>query len=371
MAADHLLFRRILPIVSCALLLAPSALAQKIEIKTENGVRVVSNPSKPVPQKGGPSSLTLVEDLVIGRTAADKPLFGELRSVGADGDGYIWTLDWQDYKIRVFDRAGNLVSAFGRRGQGPGEWQGLMRMVVLPEGTAAVLDVTKIAFHSRDGTCLREPSIGHSSMMIRMRLDSKGNVYGDVYDFGRTPNMTLKKFGPDMAPLSTITRIEEAAYDPQKINVFTTILLYHVDARDRLTWAVNTKYEFHILSPEGRELVRFARDTPRLSVSGAAKERLLAEMGERRSRYVVPDQYPPFSTFIGDPEGRIYVRTYERDKDRKIIYDVFDPEGRFFTRFSLPEDEIMFAVLKDKMYIMIQEDEEGRPLVKRYAMAWK
>jgi hypothetical protein len=32
---------------------------------------------------------------------------------------------------------------------------------------------------------------------------------------------------------------------------------------------------------------------------------------------------------------------------------------------------MIFAVRKNKLYVLIQEDAEGRPLVKRYAMEWK
>ncbi|MGZ5556488.1 MAG: hypothetical protein ACXWIA_11945, partial [Candidatus Aminicenantales bacterium] len=64
-------------------------------------------------------------------------------------------------------------------------------------------------------------------------------------------------------------------------------------------------------------------------------------------------------------------QTYETDARGWLLYDVFDTEGRCITRFSLPREEMPFAALKGRLYVLITENEEGIPLVKRYAMEWK
>lgn len=351
-------------------ILSGVAAGQKIAIKTEEGIPVVYNPVQPVPRPDGPSGLALTEDLVIGRNpASEPPLFAQLRSVGVDDEGYIWTLDWMDFKIRIFDPAGQFVTAFGKQGQGPQEWQSPGRMIVLPEGTGVVLDLNKLTFYAREGLCFKEISTAQARM-FRMRIDSKGFIYGDDMEFGPGMTMKVKKYDSNLKYLSTVASVE-VPINPPQINAFTALILCHVDRGDRLTWAINTKYDFHVHDPDGRPLRRFMKSTKTLRVPAAEKEKILAEYGERRSQVFVPDEYPPFYSFIGDPEGRLYVRTYERNERGWILYDVFDPEGRCFTRTALPEDELMFAIRHDKLYVMIQEDEAGRPLVKRYAMNWK
>ncbi len=52
-------------------------------------------------------------------------------------------------------------------------------------------------------------------------------------------------------------------------------------------------------------------------------------------------------------------------------HDVFDAQGRCFTRFTLPGGEMLFIVKKNKLYVMIKENEDGIPLVKRYGMELK
>jgi hypothetical protein len=58
-------------LVSVRLFMPAVSVAQKVKIQTEDGVTVVRNPKKPVPQPGGPSKLLLKEDPVIGKEAGE------------------------------------------------------------------------------------------------------------------------------------------------------------------------------------------------------------------------------------------------------------------------------------------------------------
>ena len=45
---------------------------------------------------------------------------------------------------------------------------------------------------------------------------------------------------------------------------------------------------------------------------------------------------PPFRFLFTDDEGRLYVMTWEKNKDLKeYMYDVFNPQGVFICRTSL------------------------------------
>ena len=344
---------------------------QKIEIKNEGGVTVVRNPKAPVPQPGGPSMLVLKEGLVIGKDPAGGPdLFAELRSVGVDDQENIWTLDWEDIKVRVFDKAEKLVSTFGKKGQGPREWENPSRMIVLPDGTGVILDLNKLTFYALDGTCLKEISTA-KTRMSRYKIDSRGMIYGDQMDFGEKFLLRLIKHDPALNPLATLAEVEEP-FKPGAINPIVILLLCHVTADDRLIWMSNSKYEFHVLSPEGKLIRRIVKDYNPVKVTGADKERILeGRDAQMRSMLVFPDYFPPVYFFIGDPEGRLYAQTYETDAQGRLWYDVFDTEGRCITRFSLPREEMPFVVRKGKIYVLINEDADGVPLIKRYAMEWK
>jgi len=192
-------------LILAALFAAPLAgRAQKAEITTENGVIVVRNPKSPVPRPGGPSELILKEDLVIGKEAtAAGCVFAELRSIGVDDRENIWTLDWEDIKVRVFDKSGKLISTFGKKGQGPQEFENPSRMVITPDGTAAIADLNKLSFWTSDGRCLREISTA-KSRPARLRVDHRGFIYGDSFDFGEKWTMKVHRYDADMNRLATV-----------------------------------------------------------------------------------------------------------------------------------------------------------------------
>jgi hypothetical protein len=346
---------------------------QKTEFKTENGVVVVSNPQKPNSKPGGPSKLLLKEDLVIGHeTTATGDLFAQLRSVGVDDRENIWTLDWQDIKVRVFDKSGKLISTFGRKGQGPEEWQAPNRMVILPDGTGVILDVNKLTFYSLEGKCLKETSTGKTTM-FRFRIDSRGTIYGDRMEFGEKRMFKLVKYDQSLNPVATLAEVEDPL-KPGAINVFPRLFYCHVTTDDRLIWMLNSTYAFNVLNRDGKLIRKITKDFSPVKLTAEDKKRMLEEEYSdfpAKNQLFFPEYYPPIRYFAGDAEGGLYAQTYEKDDRGELLFDVFDTDGRCITQFSLPKEEMVFAVKKGKLYVLIQEDAEGRPLVKRYAMEWK
>lgn len=74
---------------------------QEIEIKTENGVIVVSNPKTPSPAPEGPSILKLKGDLIIGASEKEDYWFSALNSIAVDDSGNIYTLDPKEVRMEV------------------------------------------------------------------------------------------------------------------------------------------------------------------------------------------------------------------------------------------------------------------------------
>lgn len=58
-----------------------------------------------------------------------------------DPDGGVIVVDEQEFQVRLYDRAGRLKNHFGRRGQGPGEFQRPTRALRLSSGQILVPDV--------------------------------------------------------------------------------------------------------------------------------------------------------------------------------------------------------------------------------------
>lgn len=73
-----------------------------------------------------------------------------------------------------------------------------------------------------------------------------------------------------------------------------------------------------------------------------------------------------YQFFLSDL-GHLFVQTWEKAKDDKSIYDIFDAEGRFIGRVPLKPSGI--EILKGKYYAL-EEDEDGYQIVKRYNVTW-
>ena len=76
--------------------------------------------------------------------------FGRVGTVGFDGDGNLYVLDWGAVRIYVVDLQGNLVRRFIGEGEGPGEFGGdfaaALEFAVMQDGRVAVYDMGRMGF---------------------------------------------------------------------------------------------------------------------------------------------------------------------------------------------------------------------------------
>ena len=80
--------------------------------------------------------------------------FGQISYVAALRDGGVIVVDWQLAQIREYDSFGTYIGTFGREGEGPGEYQRINGMRVLPDGQLAVLSTpARITFFDIKSTC--------------------------------------------------------------------------------------------------------------------------------------------------------------------------------------------------------------------------
>jgi len=89
----------------------------KGKIEHRNGIKVIKNPKEPL---FGEITLELEEDLVIGDSKRAEYMLFRIRSVDIDPKGNLYVFDLEDNKVRIYDRNGIFLRAFGRKGQGPG-----------------------------------------------------------------------------------------------------------------------------------------------------------------------------------------------------------------------------------------------------------
>jgi len=373
--------------LSCFLLLV-SAIGlpaeDKIIIKTENGIPVVYNPKNPAPPDGSPRSLILQHELTIGEDDTDpNSMFSQLRSLQVDDQDNLYVLDMKETKVKVYDKNGKFLRSFGKKGQGPGEIDRPYRMEMSGDNRLVIADMgnNKLVYFGLDGSLVKELPAGKNWALARLKFDSKSNIYAETRTFEETKwTSELNKFDPDFRPLATFNSFEEKRPDPRLVRAFSPVFSFQIRSDDLLVWTIaqGDKYEFAICDGTGKTIKRFNRAYDLVKIPGTIKDRLHREIWGDEGippdiKFEIPNHFPSLDYFIIGDEDRLFVRTYayeEKEGDHWLYHDVFDAEGLYIARFLLPEREMVFQAKKGKLYCLIQESEEGIPLVKRYQMNW-
>lgn len=244
------------------------------------------------------------------------------------------------------------------------------------------LDNAKFIFFSLEGTCVKEIPTGKFQFLLRYKFDSKGNFYTDTRAYDETKTLSeLKKFDAGFKPLATLASFEYKRPDPRTLSAFSPTFSLQMRKDDHLIWTIaeTEKYELTIMNSDGKIVKRIVKDYDPVKITAAIKEKLIRlDWGEKgippEYKYEVPGHFPAFYYLAIDDEDRLFVHTYafeEKEGDFWPYYDVFDADGRYIAKFCHPRREIIFLAKKNKIYCMVQESEEGIPLVKRYSMVWK
>jgi len=355
----------------CALI-ASAVPAVGQTVRTEDGIQIISNPKKPVTIKGVPSTPVLTEDLVIGAAEGDeKYMFSTLYAVQVDTEENIYALDFKEVQIKVFDKSGKHLRTFGKRGQGPSEMQRPARMAVTPDNRILVADFgnLKLLYFSPEGECVDEVPMG-KWILLDIGEDTSGRIYGTIFSNDtKGQYYQIMRFDDGMKSEVSIARAEHKR-DPRGENYFRNLIFFGLLKNDFISWCQTEKYEFTVVDKSGRTVRRISRDWDQVLIPKKEKEKLM-EPGPAPVKTFVPDHYPPIVKFITDDEGRIFVRTYEDAGEGRAFIDVFDAEGRYVAKFSLPAEESLAAIRKGKVYCRINENADGIPQIKRYSLSWR
>jgi hypothetical protein len=352
--------------------------AQQAEIKTENRIRVVRNPATPVKGPDGKvAAVDLVEELVIGNdTSREDHWFGFLNAIDADAEGRIYTVDPKSVRIRIFGPDGKLVKAFGRKGQGPGEFNGPGGIVAAPDGAFIVSDVLngRLSYFDREGAYLKGTPFG-TRRIAGLAVGRDPDIFAIRTQMpqGGSQEWELVKFDQDLKVLRSVHSIS-IAYKGRAFPLMPDRIFFGLAGDGRLVWMVSNDYTIRVEDASGKPVMRILRDHASRKTTEEDKARIIERTFSGTAppdlQAEFPETFPAASGLMIDERGRIYVRTYETDGKGGVAVDVFDPDGLYVARFFIPEDEESVTIQNDKLYVYVKESASGNPLVKRYGLKW-
>ena len=134
---------------------------------------------------------TLVQELAIGSVDAPEPQysFGQITDLDVGAGGEIYAADQMAAALRAYDSTGRFVRTIGRKGGGPGEYERVNGMVVLPNGNVAVSDYRRMTIFSASGevvTSWRTYTGDGGSIGGVLMTDTAGLIYTEDV-IGRRP----------------------------------------------------------------------------------------------------------------------------------------------------------------------------------------
>jgi hypothetical protein len=349
----------------------------KGSVEEQDGVTVVKNPAQPIYSN---DVFRLEEDLTIDNVEEEEGFtFQDITHLIVDDDENIYASDSKAAFIKVFDKSGNYLRTIGKKGQGPGEFVYPFEILVMPQGELMVNDLNQLRVHffSLDGKFLRQFSSSTMAMFRRPRVDSEGHIIVGHVNVGDPVETVLKKLDSDLNPVLTLATRPVVSKPPTNFEYFevrrSTNLVWDIAMEDNIVWGVFDKYEIFMNNPEGKLIRKIVREYDGIGINKEEEEKLIkAWFGNNpvppQMTIKFPKVYPPFFRFTCDEEGRIFAQTYEKTEDEEeYYYDVFDSEGKYIVRISL---KYRPHVWKNKKLYMIEENEEGFQIVKRYKVTW-
>jgi len=133
-------------------------------------------------------------DLSIVAEGPDEYVFGRIVGVVTDSLGRVYAADMQASEVRVFDSAGEFLFTIGRRGAGPGEFNGPCCLAFGPRGRLWVrdtgnarYDVFVVGETSAEYVDARRMAHGAAGFTQAITFDPSGNLIDVGYQSGRIP----------------------------------------------------------------------------------------------------------------------------------------------------------------------------------------
>lgn len=355
----------------------------------------------------------LVQEVAIG--VLDGPpeySFGRITAGAMEPGGGFYLFDFNDRRIRRYDRSGRFLNHIGMRGGGPGEYQSASGLAVTRDGLVIVLDPgnSRITYFNPDGPVQRDfPLLRSGFYGDNFVTDTAGLIYltlpvGTQLQEGPGSRQQFVRLTPDGAVRDSILLPDRymPADAPRSFFLSTSDGMRWNFVERRLTApylpggvlsGTSHAYRFAVTVPGKPVLVVERRHTP-VPLGAAERADWLAWVEYFRTnpggppvQYQVPRTKPPIRALASDHLGRVWVEVFVPAEKRhdpprpagdprplltwkeRTTYDVFSPGGEYLGRVGLPAETVILAIRDNRILVRGKgPDGEDRVLVYRMAV---
>jgi len=338
----------------------------KGKVIKSDGYSIIQNPSEPMYPK---AVLSLREELKIGEAEGRKEyVFGVIGSIAVDPEENIYISDSKEIHIKKFDRNGKYLRTIGRKGQGPGEFERVTRIMLDLRNDLMVFDGMgrRLSFFSPSGDFIKTISSRELSISDLM-MNSRGRFLFSTYQMNPVTGMMSTSLSLSDGNFNLVKSVAVGKLQ-DVLTPFQPYLVWTIMKNDHILFGFNDRYEITRVDREGNMIMKISRDFQPVPIAPEERKRRLEWLEQPLDKKTPPD-YPAFQSITTDEESRMIVRIYEKPGTGEgDFYDIFDAEGRYISKIILQYPPRLWK--QNKLYI-VEEDSNGFQSVKRYDVEWK
>jgi hypothetical protein len=365
----------VIALTACAKREKVPAAAYPVTIETIDGVRTVLNPAFP---KEGVVRYALLEDLTIGgESGGAESVLNRPQSIDVDAQGNIYVLDWGDVDFKVFGPDGGLLRKFGKKGQGPGDFDIPAYFVLAADGRIFLLSGRQNQMIILDSAGKYLSSFRVDGFCKALGVDRHNRIYysqmlspewggGEEYELvqNRMALFEADELGKektrlgeylDMTMMRKVQKVGEVMGSVSASSRESYLTSWLIGPDDRVYIGYNKDYRLDVYDADWKLLFRFGREfTP-------------IRHPEYQPDRAHPEFYPAFSDWhkFFDDAGNLWLEQYVEEGVEDHIFDVFSPDGTYLKQVRVPE--ALWLVRGDKAYSIVRTEDEFL-VVKRFRM---
>lgn len=351
----------------------------------EDGVEVILNQQEPYTLEGLASNLNLEQVITIDTERNEILDTGlvDIETFDVDNDRNIYIISWttKENFVYKFNRQGEFVKSFVRKGQGPGEieWGGSVMFTGKNELRIKDPSKTRYSVYNTEGEFLRD--VTFKTHISTLKVFDNGKLFVFWQDEPTDGEKFINHLGICESGFENIKEIYSYSFP----NVMVVEKVYapgnfwiegaskdHIFIGDG-----ELGYEILVFDLEGHMIRKIRRKYEPVSLS----EEYRKDFFERRKKspvldkYVLRKHFPPFQYLFTDEENRIFVMTYENGTGlNEWIFDIFTPDGIFCGRVPIKSRiyirEITISTKQDHLCSLCEKESGYKALVV-YRMNWE
>jgi hypothetical protein len=249
----------------------------------------------------------------------------DIRHFDIDSEGkiFISNLKAKENYIFMLNKDGSLVSVFGNAGQGPGELQSPMELVISNQDEVFVADRGKVVVFSNTGQFIKDFRIDNEYQKI-IPLDRSRYLAIAVKlneDLSQSFQVILCSSGLEELKTLDSSKIESFK-KAARVNIIST-LVHWQKSNNRIYTGNTDGYEIRVSDFDGTLLRSFKKEYEAVLLSDKDRElyeqQLQRYPPEIRESFFIPDAFPPFKNIVALGDKWLFVQTHEKPGEGSSI----------------------------------------------------